>query len=81
MRFAALDEKRFLSSDVTQDIPVLTDVHVSTLAHMLNVLQLLVLELYELLQILCWFYSFCIGLQPHTSLQSEYILLRLIVFG
>jgi len=46
--FAALDKKRFM-----QDLPVLTDMHVSTLARMLNVLQLLVFDLCEPLQILC----------------------------
>jgi len=40
--FAALDRKRFLLSDITQDLPLLTDMHVPTLAGMLNVLQLLV---------------------------------------
>jgi len=39
--FAALDGKRFLLSDITQDLPVLTDMDVPTLALMLNVLQLL----------------------------------------
>jgi len=39
--FAALDGKRFLSSDIAQDLPVLTDMDVSTLARFLNVLQLL----------------------------------------
>jgi len=46
-----------------------------TLALMLNVLQLLVLDLRELLQTLCLFYSLCITLQPHTTSQSEYRLL------
>jgi len=55
--------------------------HVPTLARMLNVLQLLVSDLRELLQILCLFYSLCIVLQPHTTSQSEYRLLRLIVYG
>ena len=45
---AALDEKRFLSSDIAQALPVLTDLHVSTLPRMLSVLQLLVLDLCEL---------------------------------
>jgi len=53
--FAALDGKHFLSSDITQDLPELTDVHVPTLARMLNVLQLLVLDLCERLQILSYF--------------------------
>jgi len=43
--FAALDEKRFLLSDITQDLPALTDMHDPTLARMLNVLQLLVSDL------------------------------------
>jgi len=30
--FAALDGKRFLLSDITQDLPALTDMHVPTLA-------------------------------------------------
>jgi len=42
LHFAALDEKRFLLSDIVQDLPVLTDMHVPTQACMLNVLQLLV---------------------------------------
>jgi len=78
--FAAEDGKRFLSSDITQDLPVLTvtDMHVLTLARMLNVLQLLVLDLCELLQILCFIHSAV--LQPHTTSQSKYRLLRLIVY-
>ena len=67
---AALDGKRFLSSDIAQDLPVLTDRHVPTLARMLSVLQLLVLDLCELLQILCLFYSLCITLQPHNILRK-----------
>ena len=55
--FAALDEKRFLLSDIVQDLPVVTDIHVPTLAHMLNVLRLLVLDLCEPLQILCFIHS------------------------
>jgi len=51
--------------------------HVPTLARMLNVLQLLVLDLCELLQILCLFYSLCIALQPHFSWQSGYRLFRI----
>ena len=78
--FAALDGKRFLLSDIAQDVPVLTDMHVPTLARLLNVLQLLVLGLFELLQILCLFYSLCIALQPHTTLQSEHRLPQLIVY-
>jgi len=49
--FAALDEKLLLLSDIVQDLPVVTDMHVPTLAHMLNVLRLLVLDLCEPLQI------------------------------
>ena len=78
--FATLDEKRFLLSDIVQDLPVVTDVHVPTIARMLNVLRLLVLDLCERLQVLCLFYSLCIALQPHTTSQSEYRLLRLIVY-
>jgi len=40
--FAALDGKRFLSSDIAQDLPVLTNMHVPTPVRMLNVWQLLV---------------------------------------
>jgi len=36
--FAALDEKRFLSSDIVQDLPVVTDMHVPTLARILTVM-------------------------------------------
>ena len=79
--FAALDGKRFLLSDIAQDLPVLTDMYVLTLARMLDVLQLLVLDLCELLQIVCLFYSLCITLQPHTVSQIEYRLLQLIVYG
>jgi len=50
------------------------------LGRMLNVLRLLVPDLCELLQILCLFYSLCIVLQQHTSLQSEHRLLRLIAY-
>ena len=53
--FSALDEKRFLLSDIVQDLPIVTDMHVPTLARMLNVLRLLVLDLCEPLQILCLF--------------------------
>jgi len=53
--FAALDEKGFLLSDIVQDSPVVTDMHIPTLARMLNVLRLLVLDLCERLQILCFF--------------------------
>jgi len=35
--FAALDEKRFLLSDIAQDLSVFTDMHVPTLARMLCV--------------------------------------------
>ena len=73
--FAALDEKRFLLSDIVQDLPVVTDTHVPTQASMLNVLRLLILDLCEPLQIIYLFYSLCIALQPHTTSQSEYRLL------
>ena len=53
--FAALDEKRFLLSDIVQDLPVVTVMHVPTLDRMFNVLRLLVLDLCEPLQILCLF--------------------------
>jgi len=53
--FAAFDEKLFLLSDIVQDLPVVTDMHVPTLARMLNVLRLLVLDLCEALQILYFF--------------------------
>jgi len=53
--FAALDERRFLLSDIVQDLPVVINTHVPTLARMLNVLRLLVLDLCEPLQILCFF--------------------------
>jgi len=78
--FATLDGKCFLFlSDIAPDIPVLTDMHVPTLARMLTVLQLLVLDLCELLQILCLFYSLCISMQPHTTSQIEYRLHLTIV--
>ena len=77
--FAALDGKRFLLGGFAEDLTVLTDVHIPILARMLNVLQLLVLDLCELLQILCLVYSFCIALQPHTTSQSEYRLLQLYI--
>ena len=41
---------------------------------------LLVLDLCYPFHILCLFYSLCIALQPHTTLQSEHRLLRLIVY-
>jgi len=69
-----------LSFNVVHDLPVLTDMHVPTLARMLNVLELLVLDLCERLQILSLFYSLCIVLQPHPTLQNEYRLLRLSVY-
>ena len=53
--FAALDEKRLLLSDIAQDLPVVTDMHVPTLARILHLLRLLVLDLCEPLQILCFF--------------------------
>jgi len=67
--------KNAFLSDILQDLLVVTDMHVPTLARMLNVLRLLVLDLCKLLQILCFFYSLCIALQPHTTSQSEYRLL------
>jgi len=78
--FAALDGKRFLSSDIAQDLPVLTDMDVSTLARFLKCVAVAVLDLWELLQIICLFYSLCIDLQPHTVSQNVYRLLRLIVY-
>jgi len=59
-------------SDIAQDLPVLTDMHVPTRARMFDVLQLLVLDLRELLQVLCLFYSLCIAWKLHTTLQREY---------
>ena len=50
-------------SDLVQDLPVFTDMHVPNPVPMLIVLQLLVLDLRQLLQILCLFYSLCISLQ------------------
>jgi len=38
--FASSDGKRFLSSDMAEDLRVLANMHVSTLARMLNILQL-----------------------------------------
>jgi len=55
--FAALDEKRFLFSDIVQDLPVVTDMHVSTLVRMLNMLRLHVLDLCESLQIICFLFT------------------------
>ena len=55
---AALDEKRFLLSDTVHDLPVVTDTDVPTLARMLDVLRLFVLDLCEPLQILCFFIHF-----------------------
>jgi len=37
--FPASEEKRFLLGDVAQDLPVVTDIHVPTLARMLNTLR------------------------------------------
>ena len=54
--------------------------HVPTLARMLNVLRLLVLDFCESFANSLFFYSLCIALQPHTTSQSEYRLLRLIVY-
>ena len=48
---AVLNGKRFLLSDIAQDLPVLDDTHVPTLARMLNELQLLS-DLCEVMQIL-----------------------------
>ena len=76
---AALHGKRFILSDIAQDLLVLTDMHVPTRAPMLNVLQLLVSDLYGLLTN-SLFYSLCIALRPHTTSQSEYRLLRLIAY-
>jgi len=70
--FAALDGKCFLLSDIAQDLPVLTDMHVPTRARMFDVLQLLVLDLQEILQVLCLFYLLCIAWKLHNTLQSEY---------
>jgi len=54
--FVALDEKRFLLlSDILQDLLVVTDMHVPTLARMLNVLRLLVLDLCKLLRFFVFF--------------------------
>jgi len=56
--FCTLDGKRFLLSDIAQDVPVLTDMHVPTLARLLNVLQLLVVGLCELLKFfVCFIHS------------------------
>jgi len=57
--FAALDEKRFLSSDIVQDLPVVTDMHVPTLARILTVMccGCLFLNLCEPLQILCFLFT------------------------
>jgi len=48
---------KMLSCDITQELPVLTDMYVPTQTRMLNVLQLLVLDLCELLQILYFIHS------------------------
>jgi len=57
-----------------QDLPVLTDMHVPTLACMFNVLQLLVLDLCELLQIhffvLFTLYSLRFTLQNITNYSN-----------
>jgi len=55
--FAVLDEKRFLLSDIVQDLPVVTDMHVPALVRMLNVLRLLALDLCKPLQILCFLFT------------------------
>jgi len=56
--FAALDGKRFLLSDIAQDLPVLTDMHVPTLARMLRV----AVTCFRLVRTFanCLFYSLCI---------------------
>jgi len=46
---ATLHEKHFLLNDIVQDLPVLADMHVPTLASVLHVLGLLVLDLCETL--------------------------------
>jgi len=51
-------ENVFFLSNIAQDLPVLTDMHAPTLDHMLNVLQLLVLDLCGRLQIfVCFIHS------------------------
>jgi len=77
--FVALDGKRFILSDIAQDLPVRTDMHVLTLARMLNMLPLLVLDFANFCKFFVLF-TLCIALQPHTTSQSEYRLLRLIVY-
>jgi len=52
--FAALDGKRFVLSDIAQDLPIFTDMHVPTLVRMLNVLQLLVLDQLSPTEIAYW---------------------------
>jgi len=76
--FAALDGKRFLLSDIAQDLSMLSDLHVPTLDGMLNVLQLLVRLSRTFSNSLL--YSLYIALQPHTTLQNENRLLWLIVY-
>jgi len=70
--FAALHGKRFLLSDVAQDLPALTDMHVGTLARNFIVLQFACLRLTRTFSY-SLFVSFT--LQPHTTSQSEYRLL------
>jgi len=55
--FAALDQKRLLLSDIAQDLPVVIDMQFPMSARMLNLLRLLVLDLCEPLQILCFIHS------------------------
>jgi len=55
--FAASDEKHLLSRDIVQDLPVVIDMQFPLSARMLNVLRLLVLDLCEPLQILCFIHS------------------------
>jgi len=61
--FCNIRWKTLSLSDLVQDLPVFTDMHVPNPVPMLIVLQLLVLDLRQLLQILCLFYSLCISLQ------------------
>jgi len=43
--FTTFEEKCFHLSNIAQDLPLLTDMHAPTPAHILNVLQLLVQDL------------------------------------
>jgi len=58
---------------------VLTDMHVPTLAHM-QCVAVACFRLMRIFQILCLFYTLCIALQPHNTLQGAYRLLRLMVY-